>query len=280
MGKATVIDFTNQKGGVTKTTSAIAFGSVLAREGYKVLIGDFDPQGNSTYSLIGEYSQRKDESGNSLPGILRAIIDDTVSLADVVQETGLENLHIAPMEKKVMGRSVQLGKILDNTDIDVIKREFANSGVLDYYDYILLDHGPKIHGFEETACLVASDYVLTPTTARALDMSGLIELIEYVKEVKKYNPNLAFLGAFFTLINKSKVNEWNKAKEYRDKYGDTFMKAFIPQESLVGLLEEGEFLIEHSKKAIRGYEDLVEESLAKIENLEKSKNRKEVVNNV
>ena len=45
------ISIINQKGGVAKSTTALAIGEGLALKGYKILFIDLDAQGNLTYTL-------------------------------------------------------------------------------------------------------------------------------------------------------------------------------------------------------------------------------------
>jgi len=47
---AKVIAFTNQKGGVAKTTTTLNLAAAFAETGYRVLCIDLDPQGNLTMS--------------------------------------------------------------------------------------------------------------------------------------------------------------------------------------------------------------------------------------
>ena len=48
--KAKVIAFTNQKGGVAKTTTTLNLAAAFAEKGHRVLCVDIDPQGNLTMS--------------------------------------------------------------------------------------------------------------------------------------------------------------------------------------------------------------------------------------
>jgi chromosome partitioning protein len=49
-----IIAIINQKGGVGKSTTALALGAGLTLRGYRVLFVDLDAQGNLTYALGAE----------------------------------------------------------------------------------------------------------------------------------------------------------------------------------------------------------------------------------
>lgn len=48
---AKFVAIVNQKGGVGKTTSCVNLAAVLTGMGHRILVCDFDPQGNSTSGL-------------------------------------------------------------------------------------------------------------------------------------------------------------------------------------------------------------------------------------
>ena len=116
-----IIVFANQKGGVGKTTSAVNVGAFIAETGKKVLLIDFDPQGNMSSSVGSD----KDK-----PGIYE-VITGKESMINVIQETTVRNLNIVSSNVNLAGANVEL--------IDADRRDFflkdAVEEVIDNWDY-------------------------------------------------------------------------------------------------------------------------------------------------
>ena len=71
MEKAKVIAVCNQKGGVGKTATAVSMSIALAHEGKKVLLVDFDSQGDTTYSL-GWYDSK--EYKDTIASLMKKVV--------------------------------------------------------------------------------------------------------------------------------------------------------------------------------------------------------------
>lgn len=211
MGK--IIAFSNQKGGIGKTTSAINVAASLAVLGKKVLICDLDPQGNTT-SGVG--ISKKGE----LPSIYDALIGEK-ELDEVIVETKFENLFIAPSNIRLAGAEIEL--------VDEEKRESLFKNMVcrlrDKYDYIIVDCPPSL-GLLTLNALVASDGVIIPMTCEFYALEGLSQLMVTIRQTKKtYNPVLEITGILITMydkrLNLTRMVQSEMEKYYKDRIFDT-----------------------------------------------------------
>ena len=174
MAKITAI--CNQKGGVSKTVTAVNLGIGLAREGKKVLLVDMDAQGSLTASLG---YQRPDQMENTLATIWgRIILDEPVSPGEGILHQA-EAVDLLPANIELSGLEVTLVNTMSR---ETILRDYLNS-VRDQYDVILLDCCPSL-GMLTINALAAADQVLIPMQAHYLSILYL--QIVQIKGGKSY----------------------------------------------------------------------------------------------
>ena len=186
---AKVIAFTNQKGGVGKTTSAINIASALGIMGKKILLIDSDPQGNTSSGVGIRKSQLSSTTYDVLIG--------RCSASAAIQHTEFKNLDIMPSTMDLAGAEFELA--------DIEKREkrlkTALSEVSDNYDIIIIDCPPSL-GMLTVNALVASDGAIIPMQCEYFSLEGLSQMMMTIKQVKKlYNPGLTLTGILITMYN-------------------------------------------------------------------------------
>lgn len=196
MGK--IITFTNQKGGVGKTTTCINLGAYLAEFGYKVLIVDMDPQGNATSGL----GVRK-SSAKSVYNIItkKAGIDD----AGVIQQTSVEDLYILPANIDLAGAEAELALIPDGRDQLLGK---ALNLIRDDFDYIFIDSPPSL-GLLTINAISASESILIPIQCEFYALEGITQLMNSIKLIKKMlGKSIEIEGVLLTMYDaRSKLNK-------------------------------------------------------------------------
>ena len=146
MGK--IISFSNQKGGVGKTTTCVNMAAYLAAAGKKVLLVDLDPQGNATTGLGFSKSTLK-------KSVYNVLIDDEDAKENILP-TELDNLFLLPANIDLAGAEVEL--------VYKAKREKVLKGALDkiktLYDFILVDCPPSL-GLITINALAAADSAIS-----------------------------------------------------------------------------------------------------------------------
>ncbi len=210
-----------QKGGVGKTTTAIALASGLAQRGKKTLLIDLDQQGDSTFlsspapELINYYV-RDVINKNCTP---KEAIQTTEAGYDIMPTTegGLAELTLEPKLKVPVHKIVSLVK--------------------DDYDYVVIDCPPNIYNITVDA-LIAADEVICTGNPSALATRGLQKTLNSINDIKTMkNKKLKVAGLLITMYDNSR-KELNPAAEadfqfLAEKYGFKIFSNRIPQSATI-----------------------------------------------
>ncbi len=212
---AKVYVFVNQKGGVGKTTSVINIGAYMAAAGKKVLLVDFDSQGNMS-SGVG-ISKEKPTIYELMAGL--ATYEKTVRRTEVI------NLDAVAASIDLSGAAIEL--------VDQAEREFflkkALEPLLPKYDYILIDCPPSL-GLLTLNGLAAAHSVLIPMQCEYFALEGISLLLQTVKKVQKsVNPDLQIGGIFFTMYDSRTRLANDVVTQVKAYFKDSVFATIIPR---------------------------------------------------
>ncbi|MEJ5203157.1 MAG: ParA family protein [Anaerolineales bacterium] len=181
VSKPYIMAVCHQKGGVGKTTTALALGACLAERGLHTLMVDLDPSGNLTNGV----------------GLMQATAYKSIAdyllvsepLQSILRQTTIPNLDIIPTNQDVSGLGSSLYSLAQYETL--LYRRFSQSE-LDTYDFIIIDCPPSL-GSLTILALGAAHLALIPVQCEYYAFQALEGLFKLIRSLRiKANPDLAY----------------------------------------------------------------------------------------
>jgi len=207
----------NQKGGVGKTTTAVNMGAYLADMDKRVLIVDFDPQGNAGSGLGVDV--------NNLENTVYEYLVNDLDPEEVVIKTGVSNLSILPSNIDLSGLEVDLR---DEPDKDNRLKNYLQK-ISNNYDYILIDCPPSL-GTLTINALVAADSVMIPLQCEYFALEGLTQLLRIIRLVQqKMNTDLVLDGILLTMYDSRTNLSSQVVNDVRKHFSGKVYEVVVPR---------------------------------------------------
>jgi chromosome partitioning protein len=204
-----VVSFANYKGGVGKTTSVVNTARSLTESGFRVLVVDLDPQGNSTLTI-----------GRENPFVHEKTVGDLLSSMDVTTAdclvktaTGIDlvptNLNSYPLVSTIPPNSARR--------IYGLRNKLQEQR--DEYDFILIDCPPQIEGALITNAIAASDYYVLPVEGESVyALQGVDHLIQAIDLIREdTGSGIRMLGTLVTMVD-MRTRAGRMVKDAIDRY--------------------------------------------------------------
>lgn len=210
-----VVAFSNQKGGVAKTTSCLNLAAQAALKGRTLLI-DCDKQANLTKNLNQE---------NATTTINDLFLKKPFEVFNV-----RKNLDLIPSSIDFAGIDLLIqGELSRELILKKALKKFEN-----VYDYVFIDCPPDMNLVTVNA-LSASDFVIIPVQAAQFSMDGVSIMIEFITEVKNsINDNLTILGILLTHFDERlKISKSIESDIVSNGWGDALFKTRIRRNTAI-----------------------------------------------
>lgn len=199
----------NLKGGVGKTASCVNLAYLAAKDGFKTLLWDIDPQGSTTFYYK---VKPKDVQG------IKKLISKDANLESAILSTEYENLEIIAADNSVKTFDIMVEEMKGQKNrLKSILKQLENE-----YDFVFIDCPPGFSALSENI-FSAADVILMPIIPTTLSIRTYNMVKDYFKEKELDSTKLM---CFFTMADRRK-NMHNEIMEllYKDK---KFFQNYIP----------------------------------------------------
>lgn len=211
------IAIANQKGGTGKTTTTYNLGIALTQQGYRVLMVDFDPQGNlSCYCGI---PPEKDLDQTITELLMKTSCEKPIGNRECVYQTGRKEtaarVDFIPSNLRLAGFELAMGTMMCREVLLKSCLEQYNN----QYDYCLIDCSPSV-GLLLTNALAAANEIIIPMQAQPFSVVGMSQLTSSIANVqRKINPGLRVKGILLTMTEHTNVSD-HYCGQVRNTYGN------------------------------------------------------------
>jgi chromosome partitioning protein len=211
-GKAKVIAFANQKGGVAKTTTTLNLAAAFAEQGHRVLCVDMDPQGNLTMS--------QGIDPDTLEQSMFDVLVHDLSIREVIRR---REIDIACASIDLAGAEIAMSTKIGR------ERSLAKAlmAIEDDYDWVFVDTPPSL-GLLTVNALTAADQVIVPVQCEYLSMRGLLQLQNTLAMIREnLNPDVQIAGILPTMVDTRTLHAKEALEILEENFGDRVFGARI-----------------------------------------------------
>jgi len=218
------IVFTNDKGGVGKTTTVANLAVGLAQKGVRTLVIDMDPQADVTFTLL---AQRPQEAGGGfIPPTTHSLLIGHYTLAQtILPAPRYPGLSIVPANSDLADASLRLAQSPTRL------RRLLLDLPAEAFDVILIDTGKGLDPLAVNA-LAAADEVVVILTPGRLELDAIARMREHValvrEEVLQGADHPAIYGILLTLADPYSITRDTLAR-IRKEFPDQLLRSVIPK---------------------------------------------------
>ena len=216
-----VLSFINLKGGVGKTTTAVAVAELLAHEERKhVLLVDLDPQTNATVTLISEEKwEAMDNQGRTVAQLFadrlnphdppKFDIENAIAQGVSTINDGIARLDLLPSSIRLIDLQDRIPMIALSGNFTTNPLEILRTAlqpVIGRYDYVIIDCPPSLGTVTKNGLRISTGYVI-PTIPDIVSTWGIYQIVDNVERfAKDIDRSIPALGIVATKVQSNNLH--------------------------------------------------------------------------